>query len=287
MILSRRRYQWGDASLEQQRALSPTWILRRCDFGEILEDERPLSVLGRDIETGRARLTVVLRGRTAAFVRGQSWELAAGDAIVAAPLGDLFNADVRPSTGFELDWDVDDARPFAVKLRLSSGLLAAARAVSEALRVEDARTIAVHAAALFARVAAEGLPAPDASALVTSDPTNQAAMNAVDAILNELREHPQLIDLEASLGCSRWTLTRRLHALHKTYALSGLGGATDWRSMRDFARLRVAGLLMSNPRATTRGIAEYVGYRSPEAMCHAFANAGLPSPGRFHERPSL
>jgi AraC-like DNA-binding protein len=281
MILSRRSYRWGDATLEQQRALSPSWIVRRCRFEGIFEDERPLKTLGRDIDTTRVRMSIVLRGRVVAFVGNRSWELAEGQAIVAAPLSSLFMADVSSSIGVEVDWEGGFAEGFANRLRLSDGFLTTARDVAEALRTHDVPTFSQTAHRLFEYVAAEGLPIPDPDALDAIDHASQVGMSAVDAVLNELDQKPQLIDLEKRLGCSRWTLNRSLRQLNQTYGLCGLAGGTDWRAMRAFARLRVAGLLLTNPRATTRAIADTVGYRSPEAMCHAFSNAGLPSPGRL------
>jgi AraC-like DNA-binding protein len=282
MILSRRAYAWGGATLEQQRALSPSWIVRRCRFDGLFEDERPLRTLGRDIEPSRARLSVVLSGRIAAFVGGNAWELEEGDAVIAAPLGDLFIADVHSSTGFEVDWNAGSSSAFAVKVRLSAGLFASAREVADGLRLGDVSAFARAARGLFQRLSVEGFAPPDASPLASVDAPSQIGMSAIDAVLNDLDDKPQLIDLEARLGCSRWTLTRSFRRLNETYGLRGLAGATDWRAMRAFARLRVAGLLMSHARATTRGVADYVGFRSPDAMCHAFANAGLPSPGQLH-----
>jgi len=279
MILSRRMYRWGDATLEQQRALSKSWIVRRCRFDGIYEDERPLQTLGRDIDSRRVRISVVLGGRVAAFVGDRSWVLEEGDAVVAAPLATLFMADVHSSTGFEVDWDAGSIDPFAEKIRLGSGLLSTAREAAEALRIGDAPAFTSAAHRLFDHLAAEGFTVPGRESLDSIDRRSQIGMSAIDAVLNDLDAKPQLVDLEARLGCSRWTLNRSLHQLNRTYGLCGLAGGTDWRAMRAFARLRVAGLLMTNPRATTRAIAESVGYRSPEAMCHAFANAGLPSPG--------
>ena len=107
-------------------------------------------------------------------------------------------------------------------------------------------------------------------------------MSALEDALCSLGKSPQLVDLEAP-GRSRWTLTRTLHELYARYGLSGMGGATDWRSIRDFRRLRLAQVMMTHRRASTREIARFVGYGSPDAMCHAFAKAGFVSPGRMRE----
>jgi AraC-like DNA-binding protein len=237
--------------------------------------------LGRDVEPARARISLVLAGHVAVFARDQVFELEPGEAVIAAPLSDLCIADVRSSTGFELDWEAGTQGPFAVKLRLAAGLLETAHAVAENLRLGDVALLATSARKLFERLAAEGFTSPDTAALDSIDGPSQIGISAIDAVLNDLRVKPQLQDLEARLGCSRWTLQRSFHRLNRTYGLRGLAGATDWRAMRAFARLRVGGLLMSHPRAKTREVADYLGYRSPDAMCHAFANAGLPSPGQL------
>jgi hypothetical protein len=121
MILSRREYTWAGATLEQQRALSPSWIVRRCRFDGLFEDERPLKTLGRDIESSRARLSVILAGRTAAFAGENAWDLAEGDAVLVAPLGNLFIADVYSSTSFELDWEVGPSASFREEGRVRAG----------------------------------------------------------------------------------------------------------------------------------------------------------------------
>ena len=66
--------------------------------------------------------------------------------------------------------------------------------------------------------------------------------------------------------------------IHARYGLSGLDGAS-WRSVRDFYRVLVGSILASSPVMTTRRLASVLGYGSPEAICHAFANAGMPSSG--------
>jgi hypothetical protein len=92
-----------------------------------------------------------------------------------------------------------------------------------------------------------------------------------------------VISIEDRLGWSRRTVSRRAHELHARYGLSGLDGAS-WRSVRDFYRVLVGTIMAS--RIPTRALASVLGYASPDALCHAFANAGLPSPGTLR-RPAL
>lgn len=52
--------------------------------------------------------------------------------------------------------------------------------------------------------------------------------------------------------------------------------------MRDHYGLVIGAVLASHPQATTRGLSSMLGYTSPHALCcHAFADAGLPSPLAF------
>ena len=52
-----------------------------------------------------------------------------------------------------------------------------------------------------------------------------------------------------------------------------------WRSALHQARVLSALRLLSAPGATTERVAKLAGFRSPSALCHTFAVAGLPSPG--------
>ena len=62
----------------------------------------------------------------------------------------------------------------------------------------------------------------------------------------------------------------------------GLNGS-DWRTIRDRWRLNTALLAMSHPRARTESVATAVGYGSPNALCHAFREANIPSPGSIRD----
>ncbi len=62
--------------------------------------------------------------------------------------------------------------------------------------------------------------------------------------------------------------------------------ADDWRSERDFYRGLIATMFLSHPDATTTMVSRMLGYRSSEALCHAFRRAGLPSPGNVQKRLS-
>jgi hypothetical protein len=135
--------------------------------------------------------------------------------------------------------------------------------------------------AAFTALKAEGLPVdPVGVAVVLREPQlaeEQATADALDATLSSLDRGPSLVSLEQQLGTCRRNVVRRVSNMHARHALEAFG-RTDFRSMRDYYRLVVGTVLASHPQATTGTLASMLGYTSPHALCHAFANAGLPSP---------
>jgi AraC-like DNA-binding protein len=288
VIVSHRRHAWNDAAIELDRALFSNAVFRRVRLAGVVDDERLLPTsIGRGIPGRRTRLHVVLTGRATAWAGGQCWELGPGDALVVRPVATLVG---RSSDGesLEMDWDSLTDAPLVEHLRVSPRLLVSSAALSAALAdlaAPDAVARLVKAGRDFLRVAAaDGLDTPiDPDELATSGPDAQRLMHVIDGALSQLHTNPSTVDLETTLAVSRRTLTRHVRRVHTAYGLCGLGDGVDWKSIRDFYRLRVASILMSNPRAGTREIARAVGYGSPDAMCHAFAHVGLPSPGRVRE----
>ncbi len=280
MIFSRRAYAWEGAKIEQDRALSASWVLRSCETVLFRDDERPLasSTVGRGTEASRARLTLLVRGRAAVELGGETVELGPGEAVVAAPISRLFAVELVPSTIMEIDWTPARPATFFGRLQAGPALFAELVALSGAVRRRAPEEVTAVGRRVFARLTASGLETPGDDRLWAPDPLAQGAMAVLDELLCDLSAQPQMVDLEARLALSRWSLTRRIRDLHAAYGLSGFAGGTDWRSLRDFTRVRVAGIMMTHPAATTQAVARQVGYGSAEAMCHAFANAGLPAP---------
>ncbi len=132
----------------------------------------------------------------------------------------------------------------------------------------------------------DGLIAVDAIAkdlAVVAAPDEQELCSAIDGVLSSLEEGPHVVSLEEKLGSSRRTVLRRTQSLCKRYLLPGLA-ADDWRSVRDSYRLLIGAIFATHPSMTTRALAAMLGYASPEALCHAFANAGLSSPATLREQ---
>jgi AraC-like DNA-binding protein len=283
VIFSHQRVASGAVGASAYRALSQAWVIRLVELKGVMDDERLGSpAVGRGIEEARARLTLVLAGRLCVWARDRAWELGAGEGALVVPLS-LMSSAGGPCVVVELDWALDSQVPSASFLRLSPGLSGSAWEVARALGAagsgEGAPPFARAAAGLTARLRAAGIDVPLHRG-VEHDAAGQRVIDALDGALSRLDLHPQSVDLEARLGCSRWTLTRVLHQFHTTYGVCGIGGGTDWRSVRDFARLQGARILSTQEGASLGAVARSVGYRSTEAMCHAFANAGLPSPGQ-------
>ncbi len=97
------------------------------------------------------------------------------------------------------------------------------------------------------------------------------------AQLSNLRAHPAFEDVVSELGWNKRLVHRRLAAIADRYALPW----EHWRSALHHQRLASALRLLSAPGATTELVSELTGFRAPSALCHAFAKAGLPSPGTF------
>ena len=103
---------------------------------------------------------------------------------------------------------------------------------------------------------------------------DRALTNAVQSHLSRLELHPSIDDVVAELGWSSRHVNRRLAALAKAYSLPW----EHWRSSLHQARM-MAALRLASVGAATELVSRKTGFRSPTALCHEFAKAGLPSPG--------
>lgn len=108
----------------------------------------------------------------------------------------------------------------------------------------------------------------------TSDAQDRALAHALDGPLSNLAAFPAIDDVGDPLGWGQRLVHRRIAALASRYGLA----FDTWRALLHHLRLAMA-LRLASAGATTELIAQKTGYRSPVALCHAFAKAGLPSPG--------
>ncbi|CAN5916901.1 hypothetical protein BH11MYX4_BH11MYX4_69660 [soil metagenome] len=313
MLVSHRRHApLGPPSrlcIELDRVLAPSWIARRVRLSGAVQDEHMTTQLGKGTQAERARLKIVLVGRLEATVGGRTFELRAGDFLVMPRIAECLTCGGDDET-LELDWDPEAPIAGAAVTTLEHGTLRpralkAAKSIARALHddvdpsscgVLDALSRDLPAALRV--LASDGLPLDPAGAEHELPPRaphelrrgasrgDQRLFDAIDATLANLDDGPAVVGLEEKLGWSRRTVSRRTSELHQRYGLSGIDGES-WRTVRDFYRLLVGTILASNPDVTTRGLAVILGYASPDALCHAFANAGLPSPGAIRKLPRV
>lgn len=105
--------------------------------------------------------------------------------------------------------------------------------------------------------------------------THRSLASAVARSLSRVDRFPSIDDVEDEVSMNQRTLNRHLRAMAERYALTW----AHWRSALHQTRVLTALRLLAAPGATTELVARLAGFRSPSALCHTFALAGLPSPG--------
>jgi AraC-like DNA-binding protein len=287
MLLSHRevRFLETDALYEVHAAVTTGFRVRVVAQKRVVADD---SLFLRSIEKDRSRrdrpmLSVILSG--AALVRAgdhQRWALP-GDvtivptnAVSARHEGETFRALV-------IEWDEGTlgARPDDFQLvRLGEEELA--RVGEAAARLSDATVDTMDAARAVASIVAvlraASAPFFDVSADALVEPVSeqtQTLSRAIDRALSTLGGQPMRVDLQEQTGFSDRHVSRLVSRLSARYGDAHAG----WGEIRKSWRLRAGVLGMSAPGATTESVAAAVGYSSPTALCRAFAEAGLPSPG--------
>jgi AraC-like DNA-binding protein len=263
----------------------------------------PNLALGRP-DAGR-RLTGVVLGGTSKvrFVDGVVHTLSSGEGTSCNGRGTFRSraesSPNEPSLSITLDWDAgwfaSRAISSAPSFRVAS--LTALRESVDRLRNAIERAwqqpgdgsggalLAVHVADVLSLLAAEGLDVPSCTAqdLATDVSSDVGAMSrALDRALSRTAEVPMLVDVEAASGVSARTVQRVLPRVLEAWGQNG--SPESFRSMRTRVQLVRACLVMSHPEATTERAAQIVGFSSPNALCRAFAQQDLPSPGRIRER---
>jgi AraC-like DNA-binding protein len=102
-------------------------------------------------------------------------------------------------------------------------------------------------------------------------------VHVVNERLALLAQHPAIDEVAGDLGVSVRHVHRSMAAAAQRHAMPW----TSWRAELHRSRILAALRLLSVPRASTEGVARFTGFRSASALCHAFDDAGLPSPGTF------
>lgn len=131
---------------------------------------------------------------------------------------------------------------------------------------------------LVSLMRANGLPfSPLAAADLVdrSTPGDRRLAAAIDARLSRLDQLPSIEEVSTELGWTPRHVNRRVAAIARDLAIPW----PHWRTLLHHSRMLNAMRLVSVAGATTELVARLTGFRSPNALCHAFAKAGLPSPG--------
>lgn len=233
----------------------------------------------------RPRLDVVLRGRVRDVENGVVRWLEPGHFAIGRALDSLYmRIEGEEVLLLSIEYNLGSLGTSA-PTGLPTGTLAR-EAVDELtcdafslLRAESPPAVAGAIGHVLARLRAEGVPfdAWRARDLVTPvAPALQRVADAVGASLSNIGGAPSTRDLERSLGVTRRRVSQLIGEVASRYGMNGM----DWRTMRDRWRVMSSLLAMSHPKARTEEVASAVGYGSPNAFCHAYRQASLPSPGR-------
>lgn len=156
-----------------------------------------------------------------------------------------------------------DARDRARLGAVAAGLESATPARATAKLVELVRSLGI---------ALE--PVDERELLDVASEHDQRLGTAISKELSRLDAHPSIEDVVDCVGWSSRHVNRRFATLAGTYGLP----FESWRTLLHFTRIFAATRLLS-AGATTERVARRTGFRSPTALCHAFAKAQLPSPG--------
>lgn len=239
---------------------------------------------------GRSHLFIPLAGRTRVRTPGGDEVLGVGECMTELrERGTILRRD-EASVLLILEWE-----PGLLGTRLSTPsspsrvdplLVTRLRRAVQPLLADEVELgkAAQSTSGIISLLRAEGFPFDGVEPGDLIEPTAPALhslMQAVDRSVSVLSRRPMVVDLEASLGWSGRQIQRRLVEFHERFAFNATGG---WRDLLHRWRLFAGASLMSARGATTESVAELLGYATPTSFCHAFANAGLPSPGAIRER---
>ena len=232
----------------------------------------------------RPRLDVVLQGQVRDVENGVTRWLGRSHFAIGRALDSLYMRTQGPEVVLlSVEWSLGSLGTSA-PVGLPSGSLSPRDAATLAASVDALLTPAHEATAagrigdVVALLRSAGVPfdAWRARDLVAPVPSSlQRVADAVGRNLSRLGDSPGMAELERELGVSRRRVAQLVGELAGRYGLNG----TDWRTMRDRWRVLASLLAMSNPAARTEVVARAVGYGSANALCHAYREANLPSPG--------
>ncbi|CAN5253977.1 hypothetical protein BH09MYX1_BH09MYX1_67450 [soil metagenome] len=234
------------------------------------------------VQMRRPQISIVLAGRARAEENGRRVWLSPGE--VLASDGGAVRGGTMAYTGPALrqllvEWD-PAVFGAAHDRSLETSTLSAtdlARLDAAATRAVTEETSALGIAEVFALLRAIGAPLAaieDRKSEASRAPVSSLHAAVADQ-LSALARFPSIDDLASRLDSNQRRLHRHIRTLAERFSLPW----NDWRSALHSQRILDATRLLAAPGATTEVVARLTGFRSPTSLCHAFAKAGLPSPG--------
>lgn len=280
MLVSRRdtRCTAHGARVSTLALLHPRFRVHLVENERVIcDDALALRAFDRKGELGRPVATFLVEGRARLRWHGEERWLSPGAvALLPGKSGVEMRQEAEPRYGaIVVEWEPGTLfveRPGSLETREATPeARAQALACAERLRAGD-REVLVPLRALFA-----SLGLTPTAALPEADEAERFApvSEALDRALSLLDAQPMSVDLERALALSARQVNRVVSELNQRYGFN----AGTWRDARNRRRLLVAAALLSLRDVALGEVARTVGYRSETALCRAFANAGLPSPG--------
>ncbi len=288
MIVSKRFFSWSDVVIRR-------WLIRHQSFLVKIVETR--GVCSEDLLWEKARLWSVvpdwpcvgipLRGHGLMRDASTTLEMRRGYLGYVARGGD-FRARTEPADAFGvfLQWD-----PQVFGAASESNMSRTPISPRDLARVEQTlerivlgkggpRALEADVADIFAVFCSLGVLSDRSlgDLVVPASPRVARVGEAIDGVLSRSGARPMVVDLMRALDCSERQARYLVNEYVGAYALQG---ATEWRTLVAAWTTYLAGLLMTAKGATTEGVAALLGYGSPNALCHALTNAGLPSPGEM------
>jgi hypothetical protein len=155
---------------------------------------------------------------------------------------------------------------------LSPRSIERARALARALEGDDVIAAVSALDVLLADLSSLGLRVA-AGERAGANGTGLFAHALWDCVM-DLARQPMAVDLAETLGVSERHALRQTSGFLRRFHLS----ASSWREFLQCLRVEMGTFFMSVPRARTEDVSRFLGFCSPTSFCHAFHDAGLPSP---------
>ncbi len=276
--------------LEMDRVIVPGLVARRIALsGMRYDDELAVKTLGAGFTGRRCRLSFVLEGSARLHVGQTAADLRPGQFFFSPDAQQQWTQTDHLEV-VELDWEPEGlASPMGslpAHGTLGPSALARLKQVVESLTLTR-RQAPLAFAAQFTEVievmASIGASVNRDFRLGEAPQPNEWLFEKVDEVLEGLDKNPQSVDLELRTGLPRQKLSRLVKDLHQQFALTGTSDSS-WRSVRNFYRLLMASIILGHPEAHPARVSRLVGFGSLEAMDHAYANAGMPTPEQLRRR---